>query len=76
MVQNVIVLLIVLAAIFFVGRRYYKAWNRRDAGCGCSPRDGCASCVPMEGKTACDQTGEDWNQKTADGRRKMEPPSP
>ena len=47
--QNVIVLLIVIAAgIFVVRRLWLKAGNTSWGGCGCS---GCGSCPGSEGGT-------------------------
>jgi len=49
MVEQIIILILFLAAAFFIGRRIWKAFDSRDGGCakGC----GCATDKAMAGKS-------------------------
>lgn len=51
MVQNIIVWVIVLIAIFFTFRRLYRILSSRKAQCGCEAEEHCSACpVPEEFK--------------------------
>lgn len=44
MVQNIIVLVIVLAAALFISRRVYRALSKRGVKCGCAVDEDCSAC--------------------------------
>ena len=49
MVQNIIVWIIVLIAIFFTFRRLYRILSNKKVKCGCAADEDCSACpVPEE----------------------------
>jgi hypothetical protein len=51
MAQNIIVLVIVLVAIFFISRRVYRIFSNKKVQCGCAAEEDCSACsVPSHGK--------------------------
>jgi hypothetical protein len=62
MVGNIIVIIIVLLAVTFIGRRFYRIFSSKSIECGCEPQDGCSSCsIPSEDRESC---GEDSHDST------------
>jgi hypothetical protein len=55
---NIIVIIIVCLAAFYIGKRIYKTLSGRRVGCGCSSQEGCTTvegCTTIESSTAvCD----------------------
>ncbi len=43
MAGNIIVVIIVCLAAFFIGKRIYKTISGRKVGCGCSSQEGCTA---------------------------------
>ncbi len=51
MVQNIIVGVILVVAIFFTSRRVYRIFSNRKVKCGCAAEEDCSSCsVPRKVK--------------------------
>jgi hypothetical protein len=44
MAQSIIVLVIVLAAIFFTSRRVYRILSNKKIKCGCTAEEDCSAC--------------------------------
>jgi hypothetical protein len=40
---NIIVIIIVCLAAFYIGKRLYKTVSGRKVGCGCSSQEGCST---------------------------------
>ena len=45
MIDNVVVVLIVALAVFFIGKRYYKMLSNRRLDCGCGSKENCPTCL-------------------------------
>jgi len=44
MVQDIVVIVIVLAAILFTSRRVYRFFSNKKVKCGCAAEEDCSSC--------------------------------
>ncbi len=44
MIQNAVVLIIVLIAALFIGKRIYRTFSGRKVGCGCEAGESSANC--------------------------------
>ena len=43
MAGNIIVIILVCLAAFYIGKRIYKTISGRKVGCGCSSQEGCTA---------------------------------
>jgi hypothetical protein len=50
MLSNIIVIIIVCLAVFFVGWRIYKKITQKSIGCHCDFSDECTECMASEKK--------------------------
>lgn len=60
MFEDIVVLIIVLLATFFVGRKIYKNLSSENITCGCGLEEDCPSCsISNTNKGTCCGTGQD-----------------
>ena len=45
MLSNMIVIIIVALAVFFIGRRFYRNITNKNSGCHCDATDECSTCI-------------------------------
>ena len=49
MIENIIIAIIIVAAVFFIGRRVYKGLSGGNLGCGCDS-EVCPGCSRVSNK--------------------------